>query len=340
LEVFRKSLSRSVAAVWDPATASAGLAIDAYVSLGELSLGLVDELERLAPFGRGNPPLQLATRDLRVDEDTVIGRDGEHRRLVVADEHGTQQTVLWWQSAHETLPEGRFDLAYELRARDYRGERQLQIVWVDARSREEVTTSSRPLARVVIDRRAEAEPREALANLSETGLIVWAEGEDLSTPEGMTGTDRLGLTESPVLVIWTTPAGPDELAQAMLAANPDRIHVFAVEPLTVGLRGFLERLAGMVKYDLRARGGHVDVRRLAAALGHREATVRAGLDLMAARGHLRISKRDKDTLTVYAGTEPLADSEHAEAQLQRLLDETAAYRRHFRSAPTKVLGIS
>jgi hypothetical protein len=182
----------------------------------------------------------------------------------------------------------------------------------------------------------EADPREALANLSEPGVIIWAEGEDLGIPEG---TDRLGLTQSPVLVIWTIPAGPDELAQALLAVNPERIHVFAVKPLTAGLRGFLERLVGMVKYDLRARGGHVNVRRLAAALGHREATVRAGLDLMVARGQLSIGERDEDTLTVHAGGLPLADSENVESRLQRLLDETAAYRRHFRSAPTEVLGI-
>ena len=116
--------------------------------------------------------------------------------------------------------------------------------------------------------------------------------------------------------------------------------MFALEPLTTGLRRFLERLAGMVKYDLRARAGHVNVRRLAAALGHREATVRAGLNLLVARGQLRIIEIDEDSLVVRAGGEPLADFEYVESRLQRLLDETAAYRRHFRSAPAEVLGIS
>jgi hypothetical protein len=170
--------------------------------------------------------------------------------------------------------------------------------------------------------------------------MIWAEGEDFSTLGGIGGTDRLGLIQSPVLIIWTAPAGPNELAQAILAVNPERIYVFAVEPLTAGLRAFLGRLAGMVKYDLRARGGHVNVRRLAAALGHREATIRAGLDLLVARGQLSIVEVDEDSLVVHAGGEPLADIEHVESRLQRLLDETAAYRRHFRSAPTEVLGIS
>jgi single-stranded-DNA-specific exonuclease len=142
LEAFRKALSRSVDVVWDPAAASPGLQIDSYVPLDQLSLELVSEFERLAPFGLGNLRVQVATYDLHIVEDAVIGRNGEHRRLVVADEQGTQQTVLWWQSAGQALPEGRFDLAYALRARDYRGEMQLQVEWLGARLRQSTTSIS------------------------------------------------------------------------------------------------------------------------------------------------------------------------------------------------------
>jgi len=339
LDSFRKALSRSVAKVWDPDAASPGLQIDAYVSLGDLSLELVSELERLAPFGRGNPPVQLATCDVQIVEDVVIGRDGEHRRLVVADEHGTQQTVLWWQGAGHTLPEGQFDLAYALRARDYRGEPQLQVEWVDARPRELMTQRLLP-TRVVIDWRTVADPHGALAGLPETGAVIWTEGDDPEAPQVVGGTDRLGLSSSPVLVIWTAPPGPDELDQAMKVVNPLRVYVFAVEPATAELQGFLDHLAGMIKHDLRVRGGQVNIRRLAAALGHREATVQAGLDWLIARGQLGIVGTSQDTLVLKAGGEPSPGSAHVGSRLRHILAETAAYRRHFQSAPIEILGIS
>jgi single-stranded-DNA-specific exonuclease len=345
LDAFRKALSRAVAAVWDADAATLGLQIDAYVSLDELSLKLVSELERLAPFGPGNRPVQLATRDLWILEDSIIGRDGEHRRLVVTGEQGTQQTVLWWQGADQLLPEGRFDLAYALRARDYRGEAQLQVEWVDARPHGPVTVSPPRPTRTVVDWRREPDPHTALAGVladskAQGMVVIWTEGEERpGVTRGGVSVDRLRLTPAQTLIIWTAPPGPAELASALQTVDPATVYLVATEPVAVRLRPFLERLAGMVKHDLQARGGRVNVRRLAAVLGHREATVRAGLAWLVGQGQLSVVNSEGDTLTLQVGGEPSPDLPGLEARLQRLLDETAAYRRHLRSAPLETLGI-
>jgi len=339
VESFRKALSRAVAKVWDPVAASPGLQIDAYVSLDQLSLELVNELERLAPFGPGNPSVQLATRDVYIVEDSVIGRDGEHRRLVIADERGTQKTVLWWQGAGQGLPEGHFDLAYALRERDYRGEMQLQVEWVDARPRSASSLSSSASERVVVDSRKEVDPLVALVSLPQTETVIWAEGMDPGISETIGGADRLGLNPAQVLVIWTAPPGPAELARAVQTVKPDEVYLFAFEPEAVEFRPFVQRLAGMLKYDLELREGRVNIQRLAAALGHREVTVRVGLEWLVARGQLRIVETGEHTLTVQAGGGPSFDTQEVQSRLRRLLKETTAYRRFFCSAPPEKLGI-
>jgi hypothetical protein len=132
------------------------------------------------------------------------------------------------------------------------------------------------------------------------------------------------------------------LAQAMEVVNPVRVYIVGVEPATTELQAFLERLMGMIKHDLRVRGGQVDVRRLAAALGHREVTVQAGLEWLVARGQLRIVETSRDALMLQAGgvAQPSPASAHLGSRLRHLLAETAAYRRHFRSAPIEMLGVS
>ena len=340
LEAFRKALSRSVAGEWDRAAASLDLQIDAYVSLDQLSLELVGQLERLAPFGPGNRAVQLASCDLVVSEDMTIGRDREHRRLVVADQHGTQQTVLWWQSADKPLPEDRFDLAYSLRARDYRGEMQLQVEWVDARPH--VTASALPSrpARTIVDWRQKADPGRALAELSGGPIVIWVEGEDRDAWVATDDSDRLSLGSSSALAVWTAPPGPAELAYALEAVNPVVLYLIGADPETADFRPFVERLAGMVKHDLRVRNGQVSLGRLAAALGHREATVRVGLQWLAARGQVSVIESDEDTIRLRIGGEPSPDWQKLESHLRQLLGETAAYRRHFRLAAVEELGIS
>jgi single-stranded-DNA-specific exonuclease len=340
VESFRKALSRAVIAVWDSEAASPGLQIDALVSLDQLSLELVDQLERLAPFGPGNTPVQLATHNLRIVEDSIIGRNEEHRRLVVADEQGAQQTVLWWQGADQSPPEGWFDLAYTVRSRDYRGEMHLQVEWIDARPRERVGMVVERPKRKVVDWRQETDLRILLDRVPKGSVAIWAEGEDLNTLAQIGGTDRLNLTPSSILVVWTAPPGPVELAEAMTVVDPEAVYLIALQPSVAGLRSFLERLTGMLSYDMRARAGHVSVPRLAAALGHREATVRAGVEWLAARGQMQVVEAEEDRLTLRTGGQPSMNLQAVESRLRRLLDETAAYRRHFRAAPVATLGVS
>ena len=94
---------------------------------------LVEDLERLAPFGAGNPPLVFATRNLKLTGYAAVGRAGEHLQLTIEDELGHTQHSIWWQGAGFSLPESKFDLAYSVRASTYRGQRDVQIEWIDYR---------------------------------------------------------------------------------------------------------------------------------------------------------------------------------------------------------------
>ena len=50
------------------------LQIDAWLDLPDLNLELADSLERLAPFGAGNPKLTLATRGVTLKSVAEIGK--------------------------------------------------------------------------------------------------------------------------------------------------------------------------------------------------------------------------------------------------------------------------
>jgi single-stranded-DNA-specific exonuclease len=191
-----------------------------------------------------------------------------------------------------------------------------------------------------VDWRQRADPRRDLAELSEGPIVIWVEGEDQEAWDAMDGRDRQSLGSSSVLAVWTAPPGPTELAYVLEAVNPAVVYLIGAEPVTAEYRPFVERLAGMVKHDLRMRDGQVNLGRLAAALGHRETTVRVGLQWLAARGQVSVIESDEDTIRLRFGGEPSPDWQKLESQLRQLLGETAAYRRHFRSAAAEELGIS
>ncbi len=100
-------------------------------ALDQATLELAQELERLAPFGEGNPAITLVSRHVTVEHDRTFGRKGEHREIVVGDNAGHTQKLIWWRGAGLEVPDGPIDVAYTLKSTNYRGERTLSIEWLD-----------------------------------------------------------------------------------------------------------------------------------------------------------------------------------------------------------------
>jgi single-stranded-DNA-specific exonuclease len=334
---FRRALSRTVSETCEIAE-EPELQVDAFLALTDLSLELIAEIERLAPFGPGNPPLTLATKDLSLVSHATIGRNGEHLQLIVEDEAGNAQKVLWWRGAGEPLPEGRFDLAYTVRASDYRGQRDVQVEWVDACVIERPSVALRPAPRTVevVDYRRARRPRKVLEQLqAQEAVQVWAEA-DAKTQ--VAGRDRRELVGAKTLVVWTIPPGPAEWQGTLARVSPQKVVLFGIDPGLDDLEPFLKRLAGLAKHALSTDDGRVGISALAAATAQRESTVWAGLAWLTARGHLAVASAGDDEVQLTAGTGKTdPDLPKITAHLKMLLDETKAYRTHFVRAEKETL---
>jgi single-stranded-DNA-specific exonuclease len=337
---FRRALSHTVSEMLEGVEGGKGLPVAGYLALSELSLDLVEELERLAPFGPGNLAPTLASKELKLAGKSTVGRKGEHLQVIVEDAKGVQARLIWWQGTSWSLPEGHFDLAYTVRASDYRGQREIQVEWVDARPLEvplAVPVAARPALRLV-DRRGEPDPKRWLELLRAQGEVgVWTEA---AARRKIDGQDRYELGPSKALVIWTAPPGRRELEEVLKKVKPETIYLLGIDPGMDDPQRFLERLAGLVKAGLSS-GGRVSLLTLAAATAQREAAVRLGLDWLVENGHVSIVADEGEEVVLAPGTgQPGADVRGATARLRALLEETAAYRRYFSRAPADTLLIS
>ncbi len=334
---FRRALSRTVQERCEQALAQEPvLQIDGYVPLSDLSLGFVEEVERLAPFGPGNPPLTLATRGVSLKGYTQVGRTGEHLNLTVEDEEGETQQVLWWRAEESALPQGPFDLAYAVRASDYRGRRDIQVEWIAGRPIEEAVTVPRREGPVieVVDHREERDRETVLHRLqADERVMVWREGE-----ADVEGRDRYTLEPSETLVIWTTPPGAPELRAALTRVWPQTVHLFGVDPGLDHPRGFLTHLARLVRRAITTAGGHVELSALAAGTAQCEETVRAGLEWLERRGDIVVLEQRDTHMRLAPGEQgPGRDLSDVAARLTSLLEETAAYRTFFARADAETL---
>lgn len=324
---FRRELSRAVRALDVPTALP--MTIDGALTLGEISLDLARDIERLAPFGNGNPPLTLMTRDLKLASRRGLGRRGEHLQVEVEDETGSKQRVIWWRGGGRELPKGRFDLAYTLRTSSYKGEREALVEWLDYRQLDatSVELDAAEPSYEVVDYRGSANPLRDLAGAREwhPTALVWAEVDRI---EG--AVTRLGLRGSETLIVWSAPPSAEIWSAALATVNPGRLILFGGRNDGESLASFLARLAGLAKYSINRRGGRVGLEALAAATGQAERTAQVGLQLLRALGKLdyQVSRSGEYQLQ-RANTAPGAELEMLRRRLDLLLRENRAYRNYW-----------
>lgn len=116
-------------------TALPVLEADADARPEELSLRTLAELERLGPFGKGNPEPVVRLRGVRPGRVGTMGKAGTHLQFRL----GATRSV-WWRAAdhQQALDNGRpIDLLVRLKRNQYRGRESLELEVIDARPSDE-----------------------------------------------------------------------------------------------------------------------------------------------------------------------------------------------------------
>jgi single-stranded-DNA-specific exonuclease len=112
----------------------ARLEIDAQVALRQLTRDTVSQLERLGPFGQGNPRPVFATRGLRLAAPPRrVGAKSDHLQFAITDTTATVRCVAF-RMAHlekKLLEADAFDMAYEVQLNTYNGNTTVEFVVLD-----------------------------------------------------------------------------------------------------------------------------------------------------------------------------------------------------------------
>lgn len=322
-----------------------GLTVDAELALNEIDMDLVEQMNRLAPFGNGNPRPVFCAREVRLVEDRRIGKQAEHRKLEVTDPSETICPVIWFNGADNLLPPEPLDLAFTVSVNDYAGRRSVQLNYVDSRR------SSEPIAKAARDKGHELrlvdlrQQAVAASELPQPPEAVWyAEGMGVPDPSGKPPySPRHGITKGApaALVVWSTPPAPDLLERMLDAVDPKMVVICGRNTTDDSLQHTVRQVAGMCKYALD-RDGIVQLDRMAARLGSTEGVIRLSLLWLDARGTISLREwREGNSIRMESGNRIVRteDADLIEAQLQEELAEVRAYRRFFTRAKLEALGL-
>jgi len=134
LDAFRARLNEVARRNLKPENLQAALHLDGEVGLDELSLQNLQALDRVKPAGHGNRSIQFYSRALAHQRPLErVGAEKQHVKMWVTDGVATYE-ALWWGAGNESLPVGKFDLAFAPEINRYNGRPAVQLKVLDWRA--------------------------------------------------------------------------------------------------------------------------------------------------------------------------------------------------------------
>jgi single-stranded-DNA-specific exonuclease len=143
LDAFRRRMNELARRALKPEDLQPPLRLDAEIGLNEITLALLAELDRLKPCGQGNPTVQFVARGVTHQRPLQrIGSDKQHVKMWVTDTPSPQRVsgaasgavtheALWWGAGAESLPVGKFDLAFAPQINEFNGRTTVQLKVLD-----------------------------------------------------------------------------------------------------------------------------------------------------------------------------------------------------------------
>jgi single-stranded-DNA-specific exonuclease len=132
---FRDFLCRALAEEGAEAALADGVEIDALVTSGGATRALLEDFQRLQPFGPGNPEPMFAVADARVEQ--VMTLRGGHIRCQLRDADGARLKAVAWRAGETELGRrlsagGVLHVAGRLKADDWNGRQGVELEIEDA----------------------------------------------------------------------------------------------------------------------------------------------------------------------------------------------------------------
>jgi len=132
LDAFREAFAGHAAGVLTPDDLTPELRIDAVAPGDALTLGLAEELERLAPFGQGNPPVSLLVPAARLADPRPLG-EGRHVAFSLHAGGARSRCVQFGSPRLPAAPDEPVDAAVRLEANRWNGAIEPRLVLKHAR---------------------------------------------------------------------------------------------------------------------------------------------------------------------------------------------------------------
>ncbi|MBR1753341.1 single-stranded-DNA-specific exonuclease RecJ [bacterium] len=250
------------------------LEVDLELMPDEINLDLVEEIDRMQPFGADNPSPVFAVKNLKLLQKKLMGSEKNHLKLILEDNNHDTYTCIWWSRGDIPLIEGDFlDVAFCPQINVFNGNTNLQLIVLDIHSDKIVEEVKSEFT--IYDHRKKTGIFSSIEDYLKTTKLkigVFAEDSDLlqelrAYPQIFQRCfARTCKTEYDAIMFFDYPASNEVYEEIIKNTNAKILHFMNYESKNFDEQEYLKKIAGMIKYSCNHYNGIFNIKNAAAKL--------------------------------------------------------------------------
>ncbi len=135
LDQFIKEIN-NLAQDIDPSILVPILKLDTSLNLSDINDNLIEQLEKLAPFGQSNQPAKFASLKVRLEDYSFVGSDNSHVKLTFSQNDKYIEAIFFRGApcCQDLVIHNFYDIAYFLEMNHFNGQSKPQLRLIDIKS--------------------------------------------------------------------------------------------------------------------------------------------------------------------------------------------------------------
>lgn len=297
-ESVKKSLNHIIDEMLNGEKLNPSIDIDLELDVKDIDISLVDEINKLEPFGMANPSPTFALKNLVLKQKKLMGSTKDHLKLIIDTPNG-QKDCVWWSRGDIPLIAGdRLDIAFAPQLNTFNGAVDIQLIIKDIHSE---ALKEEEISKIKIyDHRKKtnifSQVNDYIKN-SKLGISVFAEDRkiinQLKPYEYISKciVSRQTADKNDVLMFFDYPCNDDVMDRIKQKVCADSLHYMNYQNYKIEEEEILKSFASMIRYSTNNLNGEFALTRAASALGLTEEIVETLLEIFEETGMIKINQR-------------------------------------------------
>ncbi|MBQ9245313.1 single-stranded-DNA-specific exonuclease RecJ [bacterium] len=356
-EKFKKLLSSTIDEFsQDIDFSQINVEVDMILEPEDITEETVHDIEKLQPFGSGNPSPLFSMNEVALKNFKMMGQENNHLKMYLTKDNSTVMEAVKWNYPDFNLPlNSKLDVLFSLKLNTYNDKTTVQLMVEDIHS--ELLKQKQTGLIKMLDHRKKKDILAQVFDFATTTkkkTAIYIENpaliKQLNIPEALRS-KIFSRNEVPSdieqLMFFDAPVSKDDFTAILNNSGAALVHLMNFSTVPLSTDTFISKLSGMLKYSVSSLDGILNVERIAKATSVSTDTIDCALTLFDDIGLIDLNKEDelnyKITFIHPIELSKIKESEMYE-ELDNLINKTNEFRNFYINSPIEdikeMLGIN